>query len=105
MEQGAPVKIILLNNNFLGNVRQWQEMFFQRRYSFTPMTNPDYELIAKGYGINAKTVIERSELDAAIAEMLATPGPYLLQCAIKEEDNVLPMTPPGANIDEMLLEV
>ena len=105
MEQGAPVKIILLNNNFLGNVRQWQEMFFAHRYSFTPMQNPDYELIAKGYGIPAKTVIERKDLDAAIAEMLTTPGPYLLQCAIKEEDNVLPMTPPGANIDEMLLEI
>ena len=105
MEQGAPVKIILLNNNFLGNVRQWQEMFFAHRYSFTPMLNPNYELIAKGYGIPAKTVIERKDLDGAIAEMLATPGPFLLQCAIKEEDNVLPMTPPGANIDEMLLEL
>ena len=105
MEQGAPVKIILLNNNFLGNVRQWQEMFFAHRYSFTPMLNPNYELIAKGYGIPSKTVIERKDLDGAIAEMLATPGPFLLQCAIKEEDNVLPMTPPGANIDEMLLEL
>lgn len=104
MEQGAPVKMILLNNNFLGNVRQWQEMFFSHRYSFTPMLNPNYELIAKGYGIPAKTVVERSELDAAIKEMLATPGPYLLQCAIKEEDNVMPMVPPGANIDEMILE-
>ena len=104
MEQGAPVKIILLNNNYLGNVRQWQEMFFSHRYSFTPMLNPDYELIAKGYGIPAKTVVERKDLDAAIAEMLSTPGPYLLQCAIKEEDNVMPMVPPGANIDEMILE-
>ena len=104
MEQRAPVKMILLNNNYLGNVRQWQEMFFQRRYSFTPMMNPDYELIAKGYGIPAKTVVERKDLDAAIQEMLATPGPYLLQCAIKEDDNVLPMTPPGANVNEMLLE-
>ncbi len=104
MEQGAPVKMILLNNNYLGNVRQWQEMFFQRRYSFTPMVNPDYELIAKGYGIPAKTVVEREDLDAAIQEMLQTAGPYLLQCAIKEDDNVLPMTPPGANVNEMLLE-
>jgi len=104
MEQGAPVKMILLNNNYLGNVRQWQEMFFQHRYSFTPMANPDYELIARGYNIPAKTVVERKDLDAAIREMLATPGPYLLQCAIKEDDNVLPMTPPGANVDEMLLE-
>ena len=105
MEQGAPVKIILLNNNYLGNVRQWQEMFFSRRYSFTPMDNPNYELIAQGYNIPTRIVIERTELDAAIQEMLSTPGPFLLHCAIKEEDNVLPMTPPGANVDEMLLEV
>ena len=104
MEQQCPVKMILLNNNYLGNVRQWQEMFYNRRYSFTPMANPDYELIAKGYGIPARTVVDRAELDDAIREMLSTPGPYLLQCAIKEEDNVLPMTPPGADVDKMLLE-
>ena len=105
MEQGAPVKIVLLNNNYLGNVRQWQAMFFNHRYSFTPMMNPDYELIAKAYGIPAKTVVERKDLDAAIKEMLSTDGPYLLQCAVLEEDNVLPMTPPGANVDCMMLEV
>ena len=105
MEQQSPVKIILLNNNFLGNVRQWQAMFFKRHYSFTPMLNPDYELIAKAYGIPSQTVIERKDLDSAIKNMLTTEGPFLLQCAIMEEDNVLPMTPPGANIDEMLLEI
>ena len=105
MEQGAPVKIILLNNNYLGNVRQWQAMFFNHRYSFTPMVNPNYELIAKAYGISAKTVVERKDLDAAIEEMLSTDGPYLLQCAVLEEDNVLPMTPPGANVDCMMLEL
>ncbi len=105
MEQHAPVKIILLNNNFLGNVRQWQSMFFRRRYSFTPMLNPDYEMIAKAYNIATRTVIEREELNDAITEMLNTDGPFLLQCAIMEEDNVLPMTPPGANVDEMLLEI
>lgn len=105
MEQHAPVKIILLNNNFLGNVRQWQYMFFHKRYSFTPMLNPDYEKIAAGYGIPARTVIERKDLDSAIEEMLNTDGPFLLQCAVMEEDNVLPMTPPGANVDEMLLEI
>lgn len=105
MEQHAPVKIILLNNNYLGNVRQWQAMFFNHRYSFTPMMNPDYELIAKGYGIPVRTVTERKDLASAVAEMLATEGSYLLQCAVKEEDNVLPMTPPGANVDEMLLEI
>lgn len=105
MEQGAPVKIILLNNSYLGNVRQWQAMFFNHRYSFTPMVNPDYEMIAKAYGIPAKTVVERKDLDAAIKDMLATDGPYLLQCAVLEEDDVLPMTPPGADVDCMMLEV
>ncbi len=105
MEQQAPVKIILMNNNFLGNVRQWQYMFFNKRYSFTPLANPDFELIAKGYGIPCRTVVERADLEEAIGEMLSTPGPYLLQCAVKEEDDVLPMIPPGSNIDEMLLEV
>jgi acetolactate synthase-1/2/3 large subunit len=105
MEQQAPVKISLLNNNYLGNVRQWQAMFFNHRYSFTPMVNPDYEMIAKAYGIPSETVVERENLDEAIQKMLSTPGPYLLQCAVLEEDNVLPMTPPGANIDEMLLEI
>ncbi len=105
MEQQAPVKIILLNNNYLGNVRQWQTMFWNHRYSFTPMMNPDYELIAKAYGIPARTAVERPDLAAAIDEMLGTDGPFLLQCAVREEDDVLPMTPPGANVDEMLLEI
>ncbi len=105
MEQQSPVKIILLNNNYLGNVRQWQYMFFRKRYSFTPMLNPDYEQIASAYGIPSRTVVERADLDDAIHEMLAAPGPFLLQCAVREEDNVLPMTPPGANVDEMLLTI
>ena len=104
MEQHSPVKIILLNNNFLGNVRQWQQMFFHRRYSFTPMLNPDYERIASAYGIPSQTVTERSQLDEAIRRMLATPGPYLLQCGVKEEDNVMPMIPLGASVDEVMLE-
>ena len=105
MEQQCPVKMILLNNNYLGNVRQWQYMFFNKRYSFTPMLNPDYEKIAAGYGIPCRTVVDRADLADAIQEMLATDGPYLLQCAVKEEDNVLPMTPPGGSVDGMLLEV
>ncbi len=105
MEQKAPVKIILLNNNYLGNVRQWQYMFFNKRYSFTPMLNPDYERIASAYGIPSRTVVERSELADAVREMLETDGPFLLQCAVREEDNVLPMTPPGANVDEMMLTI
>jgi len=105
MEQGSPVKIILLNNNFLGNVRQWQYLFFNKRYSYTPMVNPDFELIAKAYDIPSRTVILREDLDDAIREMLETDGAFLLQCVVKEEDNVLPMTPPGANVDEMILEI
>lgn len=105
MEFGVPVKMILLNNNFLGNVRQWQYMFFNKRYSFTPMTNPDFCQVASAYGIPSRTVTRREELDDAIREMLNTPGAFLLQCGVLEEDNVLPMTPPGSNVDEMLLEI
>ena len=105
MEHKSPVKIILLDNNFLGNVRQWQAMFFNGHYSYTPMLNPDYELIAKAYGIPSLMVTERKKLSAAINKMLNTDGPFLLHCAVMEEDNVLPMTPPGANVDEMILEL
>ena len=103
MEQQAPVKIILLNNNYLGNVRQWQQLFFQRRYSFTPMMNPDYEKIAEAYSIPALTVTERDRLDEAIRQMLATPGPFLLQVAVMEEDNVMPMCCPGHDVDDLIL--
>ena len=105
MENQIPVKMIMLNNNFLGNVRQWQYMFFDKRYSFTPMVNPDYEKIAAGYNIPCRTVVSRDEIDEAIREMLDTKGPYFLQVAVKEDDNVLPMTPPGGNVDEMLFNV
>ena len=105
MEQGSPVKIILLNNNYLGNVRQWQELFFNRRYSFTPMMNPDYEKIADAYGIPSTTVTEREQLDEAIDTMLATPGAYLLQVAVISEGEVLPMCCPGCDVDDMLLEI
>ena len=104
MEQQAPVKMILMNNNYLGNVRQWQDMFWNRRKSFTRMMNPCYELIAKGYGIPYTAVTDRKDLAAAVAKMLATKGPYILECAILENDNVFPMTPPGSSIDEMQLE-
>lgn len=104
MEQRSPVKIILLNNNYLGNVRQWQHLFFHNRYSFTPMMNPDYEKIAEAYNIPARTVTRREELDYAIQQMLHTDGPFLLQAAVLEEDNVLPMCCPGHDVDDMLLE-
>ena len=104
MEQKAPVKMILLNNNYLGNVRQWQAMFFNRRYSFTPMLNPDYMQIASAYGIPSRRVMERAELADAIREMLATDGPFLLEACVEEEGNVMPMTPPGGSVNQMLLE-
>lgn len=103
MESGSPVKIVLLNNNYLGNVRQWQELFYNRRYCFTPMLNPDYEQIASAYGIPARTVTRREELDVAVGEMLASRGAYLLQAAVMEEDNVLPMVLPGHDVDDVLL--
>lgn len=105
MEQQSPVKMVLLNNNYLGNVRQWQDMFWLRRKSFTKMMNPCYEQIAKGYGIAYEAVTDRANLAAAIDKMLTTEGPYILECAIKEEDNVLPMTPPGMNVNDMMLEI
>ena len=105
MEQQAPVKVILMNNNYLGNVRQWQDMFFGGRKSFTKMLNPDYRTVCEGYHLNYGVAITRDDLQREIAKMLSTDGPYILECAVKEEDNVLPMTPPGKSVDEMLLEV
>ena len=92
MEQKAPVKMILMNNHYLGNVRQWQDMSW-------------YELIAQGYGIPYQGVTDRKDLAAAIERMLKTDGPFILECAILEDDNVLPMTPPGMNVDDMMLEI
>ena len=105
MEQKSPVKIILMNNNYLGNVRQWQAMFFNRRYSFTPMMNPDYMQIASAYGIPSRRVAERGELEEAIREMLDTDGPFLLEACVIEEGNVLPMTPPGSSVNYMMLDL
>lgn len=105
MEQQASVKIILLNNNYLGNVRQWQDMFFNKRKSFTRMLNPQYRLISEAYGIPYGLATDRNELKDEINKMLSADGPYILECAVKEEDNVLPMTPPGKSVNEMLLEI
>ena len=105
MEQQCPVKMVLMNNHYLGNVRQWQDMFWMRRKSFTKMLNPNYEMIAKGYGIPYQAVVDRKDLKAAIEKMLNTEGPYILECAILENDDVLPMTPPGMNVDDMMLEI
>ena len=105
MEHRIPVKIILLNNNFLGNVRQWQDLMFEGRYSFTRMVNPQYSDICKGYNIPYDVCIDRKDLKAKVDKMLATDGPYLLECAIKETEDIVPMTLPGKSVDEMLLEL
>jgi acetolactate synthase-1/2/3 large subunit len=105
MEQQAPVKMILLNNNYLGNVRQWQDLMYDHRRSFTRMLNPHYEEIAKGYNIPYDVVVDRKDLKAKVDKMLATDGPYLLECAVKEEENIEPMTTPGSAIDEMKLHL
>ena len=105
MEQKSPVKMILMNNHYLGNVRQCQDMFWMRRKSFTKMMNPCYELIAQGYGIPYMAVTDRKDLRAAVEKMLTTDGPFILECAIKEDDDVLPMTPPGMNVNDMMLEI
>ena len=105
MEHQIPVKMILLNTNFLGNVRQWQDMFFHHKRSFTPMCNPDFGLVAKAYDIPYRRVENREDLPSAINEMLATKGPFLLETIIKADANVEPMTAPGQAVDEMMLNV
>ena len=100
----AAVKIVILNNNFLGMVRQWQEMFFEKRYSFTEMTNPDFVAVAKGFGINAKKVTERSLLENSITEMLKHKEAFLLEVVVEKEGNVFPMIPTGASVSEIRLE-
>lgn len=104
MEHRIPLKMILLNNNYLGNVRQWQELFYDRRYSFTHLANPDFQILASAYSIPSRRVVERKDLRDAVREMLETDGPFFLEACVAEEGNVLPMTPPGKSISDMLME-
>ncbi len=99
---GIPVKVVVLNNTFLGMVRQWQQLFMEKRYNATELVNPDFVRIAGAYDIPARRVIDRSELQAAVGEMFATPGPYFLEVAVGKEDNVFPMIPGGASLDDLL---
>ncbi len=99
-----PVKIVVLNNDHLGMVRQWQELFFESRYASTVMTNPDFVKIAEGYHITAKRVGERSQLEGAIAEMMASKEPYFLEVKVEREDNVFPMVPSGASVSDIRLK-
>ena len=103
-QEKIPVKIVILNNNFLGMVRQWQELFFEKRYSFTELVNPDFIKLAGAFGIPAKKVVKGADLESAIEEMLNTDGPYLLEVVVEKEDNVFPMVPTGASVSDIILE-
>ena len=103
MQEGIGVKVVLLNNNWLGNVRQWQELFFGRRYSQTRMLNPDYALIARAYGIRTVSVEKREDLESALREMWKDDKPFLLDVHVQEEGMVMPMVPPGKGIHEIMI--
>ncbi len=98
-----PVKIVILNNDFLGMVRQWQQLFFDKRYAQTEMTNPNFTAIAQGYYIQSKKVEKREDLDAAVAEMMASKDAYFLEVCVEKEDNVFPMIPTGASVSDIRL--
>lgn len=100
----TPVKIVVLNNDFLGMVRQWQELFFDRRYASTVMVNPDFVKIAEGYGIKGCKVSERKNLKAAVEEMIKSKDAYFLEVAVEKEDNVFPMIPSGASVSDIRLK-
>jgi len=103
-QHNKPVKIVLLNNGFLGMVRQWQQLFHERRYSFTTLTNPDFQIIAKGNGIESAKIDKREDLKSAIEAMFSFDGPYLLEIIVEQEDNVFPMVPAGASVSDIILE-
>ena len=98
------VKIVVLNNDYLGMVRQWQQLFFDKRYASTEMTNPDFVTIAKGYHIDAQRVTKREELDQAVKTMIESDKPYFLEVCVEKEDNVFPMIPTGASVSDIRLE-
>lgn len=102
-QENANVKILVINNRYLGMVRQWQEFFFDRRYAATPITGPDFVKLAQAYDIPAMTVSERGQINDALEFARSTPGPVLIEFKVEQEDCVYPMVPAGAALDEMLL--
>ena len=100
----AAVKIVILNNDFLGMVRQWQQLFFDKRYASTELVNPDFIIISKGYRIESKRVEKRDELNQSVKEMLDYNGPYLLEVCVNKEENVFPMIPTGSSVSDIRLE-
>jgi len=105
MQTQAPIKMILMNNTYLGNVRQWQQMMCNSRYSCTHMMNPDYSKVASAYGIPYILVTEREQLKDAVEQMIAAKGPFLLEVAVEKEENVMPMIKPGNSVDEMIFSI
>lgn len=103
-QTGAAVKIIILNNNFLGMVRQWQQLFFDKRYSFTEIVNPDFVKLSEAFGISSLKVEDREKLDEGIKSMLDHDGPFLMEVVVEKEDNVFPMVPTGASVSDIRLE-
>ena len=103
-QYNIPVKIVILNNSFLGMVRQWQQLFFDRRYSFTEMKNPDFAAIARGFSIESQKVTDRSVLADSVKEMLSHDGAYLLEVIVEKEENVFPMVPSGAPVSDIRME-
>ena len=103
-QQKAAVKVVVLNNDFLGMVRQWQQLFFDKRYASTEMVNPDFVAIAKGYYLNARKVTKREDLKEAVAEMMASKEAYFLEVCVEKEGNVFPMIPTGASVSDIRLE-
>jgi len=104
MQTGVDVKIIILNNRFLGMVRQWQELFNQRRYSFVDIQSPDFVKLAAAYDIPGKRVEEREDLPNALKAMLETKGSFLLEVMVTKENNVFPMVPQGCSVSEIRLK-
>ena len=103
MQANVNVKIIILNNQFLGMVRQWQELFHHNRYSFVNITSPDYVKLASAYNIDAKKVDKREDLKSTLIEMLAHNNPFLLEVMVGKENNVFPMVPQGRGVSEIIL--
>jgi acetolactate synthase-1/2/3 large subunit len=103
-QTGCAVKIVVLNNEFLGMVRQWQQMFFDKRYASTEMINPNFVTIAKGYNIEAKKVSKREDLKISVKNMINSKKPYFLEVKVEKEDNVFPMIPSGASVSDVRLE-
>jgi acetolactate synthase-1/2/3 large subunit len=104
MQYNVPVKIVILNNSFLGMVRQWQQLFFNQRYSSTPMTNPDFVTIAQAFNIPAKRVEELEILKSSLEEIIAAEGPYLLEIKVENKENVFPMIAPGTGVSDIRLQ-